>query len=56
MSSNAGLRKRDRFRRGVDTGITNPHRITLRKDGVELRAVFKKLSTDLASRTETCDR
>lgn len=30
----------------LDTGITNPHRVTLRKDGVELRAVFKQLSTD----------
>ncbi|HEU0224031.1 MAG TPA: metallophosphoesterase [Steroidobacteraceae bacterium] len=27
-------------------GITNPQRVTLRKDGVELRAVFKQLSTD----------
>lgn len=30
----------------LDTGITNPRRVTLRKDGVELRAVFKQLSTD----------
>jgi hypothetical protein len=30
----------------LDTGITKPHRVTLRKDGVELRAVFKDLSTD----------
>jgi hypothetical protein len=27
-------------------GITNPQRVTLSKDGVELRAVFKQLSTD----------
>ncbi len=30
----------------LDTGITNPQRVTLRKDSVELRAVFKTLSTD----------
>ena len=30
----------------LDSGITEPQRITLRKDGVELRAVFKQLSTD----------
>lgn len=30
----------------LDTGITKPQRVTLRKDGVELRAVFKPLSTD----------
>lgn len=30
----------------LDTGITDPRRVTLRKDGVELRAVFKYLSTD----------
>jgi hypothetical protein len=30
----------------LDTGITNPIRVSLRKDGVELRAVFKQLSTD----------
>ena len=30
----------------LDAGITNPQRVTLRKDGVELRAVFKRLSTD----------
>jgi hypothetical protein len=30
----------------LDAGITNPQRVTLRKDGVELRAVFKQLSTD----------
>jgi Calcineurin-like phosphoesterase len=29
----------------IDTGITHPHRVTLRKDGVELHAVFKDLST-----------
>jgi hypothetical protein len=30
----------------LDTGITHPRRVSLRKDGVELRAVFKQLSTD----------
>jgi hypothetical protein len=30
----------------LETGITNPRRVSLRKDGVELRAVFKQLSTD----------
>lgn len=30
----------------LNTGITDPQRITLRKDGIELRAVFKRLSTD----------
>jgi hypothetical protein len=30
----------------LDTGITKPRRVTLRKDGVELRAVFKQLSTN----------
>ena len=34
----------------LDTGITDPHRVTLRKDGVELRAVFKRLSTDFGIR------
>ncbi len=29
----------------LDTGVTNPRRVTLRKDGVELRAVLKQLST-----------
>jgi 3',5'-cyclic AMP phosphodiesterase CpdA len=33
----------------LDTGITKPQRVTLRKDGVELRAVFKQLSTDFGS-------
>jgi Calcineurin-like phosphoesterase len=28
----------------LDAGITQPQRVTLRKDGVELRAVFKRLS------------
>jgi hypothetical protein len=32
----------------LDTGITNPRRVSLRKDAVELRAVFKQLSTDFA--------
>jgi Calcineurin-like phosphoesterase len=31
----------------LDAGITEPQRVTLRKDGVELRAVFKQLSTSL---------
>jgi Calcineurin-like phosphoesterase len=30
----------------IGTGVTEPHKVTLRKDGVELRAVFKELSTD----------
>ncbi len=30
----------------LDAGITDPQRVTLRKDGIELRAVFKRLSTD----------
>jgi hypothetical protein len=30
----------------IDTGVTKPHKVTLRKDGVELRAVFKEVSTD----------
>ena len=30
----------------LDTGVTKPHRVTLRKDGIELRAVFKELSVD----------
>ena len=29
----------------LDTGITDPQRVTLRKDGIELRAVFKRFST-----------
>jgi hypothetical protein len=33
----------------IDTGITKPHRVTLRKDGVELHAVFKQLSTDFGA-------
>jgi hypothetical protein len=33
----------------LDTGITKPQRVTLRKDGVELRAVFKRLSTSFES-------
>lgn len=28
----------------LDTGITEPQRVTLRKDGIELRAVFKQVS------------
>jgi hypothetical protein len=31
----------------LDTGVTEPHKVTLRKDGVELRAVFKEVSTDV---------
>jgi len=30
----------------LEAGITKPRRVTLRRDGVELRAVFKQLSTD----------
>ena len=33
----------------LDAGITQPQRVTLRKDGVELRAVFKKLSSDFGA-------
>ncbi len=34
----------------LDAGITDPRRVTLRKDGVELRGVFKQLSTDFGIR------
>jgi hypothetical protein len=30
----------------IGTGVTEPHKVTLRKDGIELRAVFKEVSTD----------
>lgn len=30
----------------IGTGVTEPHKVTLRKDGLELRAVFKELSTE----------
>jgi hypothetical protein len=30
----------------LDTGVTQPHRVTLRKDGLQMRAVFKELSVD----------
>jgi hypothetical protein len=30
----------------VGTGVTDPQKVTLRKDGVELRAVFKEVSSD----------
>jgi hypothetical protein len=33
----------------LDAGITQPQRVTLQKDGIELRAVFKRLSTDFRS-------
>jgi hypothetical protein len=33
----------------LDAGITEPQRVTLRKDGVELHAVFKRLSTDFGA-------
>jgi hypothetical protein len=40
----------------LDAGITQPQRVTLRKDGVELRAVFKRLSTDVgADRRQAID-
>ena len=35
----------------LDTGITEPQRVTLRKDGVELRAVFKRLSVSFEGGT-----
>ena len=31
----------------LESGITDPQRVTLAKDGIELRAVFKHVSTDL---------
>ncbi|MGH8250956.1 MAG: metallophosphoesterase [Steroidobacteraceae bacterium] len=37
----------------LDAGITEPQRVTLRKDGIELRAVFKQLSTDFGSQGRT---
>ena len=33
----------------LDAGVTDPQRVTLRKDGIELRAVFKRLSTDFGT-------
>lgn len=33
----------------LPAGITQPQRVTLRRDGVELRAVLKKLSTDFGA-------
>ncbi len=36
----------------LDAGITQPQRVTLRKDGVELRAVFKQLSTDFGAASQ----
>jgi len=33
----------------LDAGVTEPQRVTLRKDGLELRAVFKRLSTDFGT-------
>ena len=33
----------------LDAGVTQPQRVTLRKDGAELRAVFKQLSTDFGA-------
>lgn len=33
----------------IGTGITKPQRVTLRKDGLTLRAVFKQLSTDFGT-------
>ena len=38
---------------GLDTGISKPQRVTLRKDGIELRAVFKQLSTDFGIQDRT---
>jgi hypothetical protein len=37
----------------LDTGITQPQRVTLRKDGVELRAVFKQVSSDFGASSRT---
>jgi len=37
----------------LDTGVTNPRRVTLRKDGVELRAVLKQLSTTSGSENQS---
>jgi len=33
----------------LDAGITEPQKVTLRKDGIELHAVFKRLSTDFGA-------
>ncbi len=33
----------------LDAGITQPQRVTLARDGIELRAVFKRLSTDFGA-------
>lgn len=33
----------------IGAGITKPQRVTLQKDGIELRAVFKRLSTDFGT-------
>jgi hypothetical protein len=33
----------------LDAGITQPQRVTLRRDGVEMHAVLKKLSTDFGA-------
>ncbi len=37
----------------LDAGITQPQRVTLRRDGVEMRAVLKKLSTDFGAAHST---
>ena len=37
----------------LDAGITQPQRVTLRRDGLELRAVLKKLSTDFGAAGST---
>jgi len=40
----------------LDAGVTEPQRVTLQKDGVELHAVFKRLSTDFgADRRQALD-
>lgn len=36
----------------LDTGITKPRRVTLRKDGVTLRAVFKQVSTSSGAQNQ----
>ena len=39
----------------LPTGITEPRRVTLRKDGIEVRAVFKELSTTVGSQRSEFD-
>ena len=37
----------------LPAGITEPQRVTLRRDGIEMRAVLKKLSTDFGATQPT---